>query len=366
MKEVITDKLITKFRDVVNDNHKFIYHAYSNKNGKNQFNPICSCMDWISVAIRSIQEAPDLSTNIDVKVMQIYSLISSIDIVNESIISLHSIFNSVGDRVSPFTGSRNCFNEKLIDDDTYFKEIRAKFGAHPVNPNGRNGERLFASWPYSGFDGAYDLQVRLYSNIIGNEDKTFGIKLIELFDFLNSRYSYLSVLIDEINTQYILFCKRMQEKLIPKSLDILEQLDILETESKSRLDNDYYRSTIMELKIVFGSTTGLSHLVEKEVKYKESQKKLLHELLNNLQNMNLIDLVHSDTLKHRPPEVELSYELPKLYSWIFSKRDDPMLDYYMERLNGVSEGKYEFSETDGAEITYLKLQVFLSGFDSIV
>ena len=41
--------LIEDFRDVVNEG-EFAYHYFINKDGKNQFSPMCSCMDWISVS----------------------------------------------------------------------------------------------------------------------------------------------------------------------------------------------------------------------------------------------------------------------------------------------------------------------------
>lgn len=88
----IDDKKITAFRQLVNDNNRFVLKAYANKQGKNQWNLICSSMDWISVAIRNLHCFPALDSNIDVRVMQIYSLISSIDIVNEAVMQLHRVF----------------------------------------------------------------------------------------------------------------------------------------------------------------------------------------------------------------------------------------------------------------------------------
>lgn len=165
--------------------------------------------------------------------------------------------------------------------------------------------------------------------------------------------------------QYSLYCKEKSAQSIPRTRDTLKQLDILEKESELRLNNDYYRSTILDLKMIFGCTTGLVHLHEQEALFKNSKKVLLDEVLNNLQNMNLVDLVHCDTLSQKPPERELSYELPKIYSWIYSERYDSMLDYYMRRLNKVSNEEYEFSECDGPEITFLKLELFLYSFNNI-
>jgi len=119
--------------------------------------------------------------------------------------------------------------------------------------------------------------------------------------------------------------------------------------------------------IAFGieCNTGLAHFQAQEALFKDSQKALLEEVFNNLQNMNLVDLLHCNTSSRSAPERELSYELPKIYSWIYSDREDPMLDYYMRRLNKVSNDEYEFSENDGSDRTFLKLKLFLSSFNDI-
>lgn len=68
----IGDKRITAFRDLINDNNRFVLKAYANKQGKNQWNLICSSIGWISVAIRNLHSFPALDSNIDVRVMQCY------------------------------------------------------------------------------------------------------------------------------------------------------------------------------------------------------------------------------------------------------------------------------------------------------
>ena len=66
MKDTIDIELITKFRDKVNSNSYFVLQRYKNVNEKNQWNIICSCMDWISVAIRNLYDMKNDNTNIDV------------------------------------------------------------------------------------------------------------------------------------------------------------------------------------------------------------------------------------------------------------------------------------------------------------
>lgn len=96
-------------------------------------------MDWISVSVRYLMNFPELPENIDVKALQVYSLISSIDIAVEALQQLHRIIESDHKLERwPFKKSANVFKNKTPylsheDDDAYFKSIRAIFGAHPTN-----------------------------------------------------------------------------------------------------------------------------------------------------------------------------------------------------------------------------------------
>ncbi len=177
MKDTIDIELIIKFRDKVNSNSYFVLQRYKNMNEKNQWNIICSCMDWISVAIRNLYDMKNDNTNIDVLSMQTYLYISSIDIIFEAIIQLHRVLAC--DNSIPFKNDNSVFQKNTpfehMDDNTYFKHIRATFGAHPVNLNDKSGQ-WFASWPYKDSMDEYDFQVRLYSNKPNQEDITFGCK----------------------------------------------------------------------------------------------------------------------------------------------------------------------------------------------
>ncbi|WP_240537113.1 hypothetical protein [Marinomonas flavescens] len=188
MKGIVTDEKISDFRDLVNSNSKFVYQIYKDKGGKNLFHLVCSCMDWISVSVRHLDNAPKFDSNIDVKCMQIYSLISSIDLISASVNQLHRVF--VNEKTVPFKGEKKCFHNRLIereDDNTYFKTLRACFGAHPVELNQSNSKR-FASWPFKSYLNNADLTVHLYSREIGEEDLTLDVYISELLKFLTTRY----------------------------------------------------------------------------------------------------------------------------------------------------------------------------------
>lgn len=203
MRNVVSDDKINDFRDLVNSNSSFVYQIYKDKGGKNLFNLVCSAMDWITVSVRHLENVPEFDKNIDSQCIQVYSLISSIDLVFESIKQLHRVFMS--DKREPFYGEKKCFSERLFadeDDNNYFKTIRACFGAHPVNLNQENSKR-FASWPFPSNINTGDLSVCLYSRDVGKEDLTLNININELMEFLKIRYDYLDVIADRIETLFV-------------------------------------------------------------------------------------------------------------------------------------------------------------------
>lgn len=369
MKLDINDEKISKFRDLVNDNSSFVCKQYKNKNGKNLWHPICSCMDWITVSIRFLQDAPELNKNIDVRVMQMYSFISAVDIVTEAITQLHRVF--INHKTVPFKGDKSIFKNKLFsnDDNDYFKQIRACYGAHPVNlnPNRSDKQRYFASWPFDSMTSSRsDLDVRLYSNIPDQDDLTLSLNSNEINAFLKSRYDYLEVISNEIEKQFNDFKSALNQTPIRADGTPLQRLNTLAKESQIRLDNDYYESTINDLIIVFRTTVDDVELKQEEFAFKSSLLPLIDEIEQNLQCVEIKDLeCHSLIYIDSNLDSELSYVLPKFYSWIYHQNSDPLLDYYIKQLNKVSDGKYKFSYLDGSDISFLKLKLLLKANSKI-
>ncbi|NDO82100.1 hypothetical protein CJP72_15410 [Citrobacter sp. NCU1] len=355
-------EVIEDFRDEVNNNSDFAFKYFQNKDGKNLWNPICSCMDWISVAIRYINNYPELSSDLDVKAMQIFSLISSIDIINESVEQLHRILVNRDLKKWPFKGSKHIFEDKRHhlsghDDDGYFKEIRAIFGAHPTKLQ-HGKERMFASWPHDhSFDGD-DFTVSLYSNIPDKPDVSFGIRIVELLSYAKERYEYINELHDALIGLYDNYSLQLKGVKIPPTSSIEEELETLSSESEKRLDNDHYRSTISELQVLFATTVTEPHLQLEEQEFKDELLVMTAEIRANLQCMRIEDLEH-DILYGSLPGFALSYELPKLFTLLHSDRYDPLTDYYFKQLNNYCDGKYTFSVRDGKSLTLLKLRMML-------
>lgn len=360
MKNVVSDEKITEFRDLVNSNSNFVFNTYKNKNGKNHWNLICSCMDWLTVSVRHLINAPALDKNIDVRVMQMFSLISSIDLVSESITQLHRVF--INPSTIPFAGEKKCFGNRIFaseDDNSYFKTIRASFGAHPVNLNQSNSKR-FASWPFDSHMNTGELTVHLYSNEVDEEDLVMNLNSKELIAFLNIRYNYLDVISEKIKSIFTEFQQNLSNQRIQTSTEPLEQLHILRAESKNRLDNDYYNGEIDDLIMIFEAETSEPELLPLADKYKKSLEPLIDEIKTNLQAMNIIDLKNSLSLSTRSElNCKLSYEIGKFYTWIHGDKYDPLINYYLETFNNETNFKFNFNMNDSCNLLFLKLMLML-------
>jgi len=357
MKDTIDIELITKFHDKVHSNSFFVPKRYKNVNEKNQWNIICSCMNWISVAIRNLYDVKNDNTDIDVLCMQIYSYISSIDIIFEAITQLHRVLAC--DNSIPFKNDNSVFQKNTpfehMDDNTYFKHIRATFGAHPVNLNDKSGQ-WFASYPYKDTMDEYDFQVRLYSNKLKQEDITFGIKFNELNNFLNLRYSYLNDLIEMINNQYNNYVLEKKKQIIITDKNIIKQLEILHEEAKNRLDDNDYVYAVVDLLKIFNTQLSPNHPLEK--KYKEELKKVVDEIHKNLQNLEIIDLLTNKILYPDYPS-SLSYEMPKLLLALSHYTSDHLFNFYLKQINDKSNKAIVIDDDDSYDVIFLKVKILM-------
>ena len=140
-------ELVKKFRDRVNRS-PFLFSQYSNIDNKNKINCIHSAIDWIDVGISDIDATRNeyIAAKSLRKSLKFYFYVSCIDIVWESIQQLHRVLFHTTQ--IPFKGERKIFEDNIFgeDDNTFFKSIRACFGAHPVNLDeyGKKDERKFA------------------------------------------------------------------------------------------------------------------------------------------------------------------------------------------------------------------------------
>lgn len=346
---VLDSSLIEEFRDKVNEND-FIFYVYKNYEGKDKWSCVCSAMDWITIAVDFINSDWDNSENLNIKCMNLYTYISSIDVLWEAIQQLHRVlFNTAK---IPFRDENMCFENKVAeeDDNDYFKTIRACFGAHPINIRLKENEdiRRFASWPFEGRDfwSEKDFKVRLYNNQQEKEDISVGINISELNNFVLRRYEYLLELMKEIDKQYKEFIRKFKERKINKYDDILEQLNELKMESQKRL-YDNYTSIIEDIECVFKVNCN-SKSNEKVLKlYKQKLIDLVKEIYISLQDMKCCKLGKEYIISPKYPH-DLHYSLEKLSSAMWSGKEL----YAFAPIQKYLEGIIDFDSVESIEELY--------------
>ncbi|WP_369284392.1 hypothetical protein [Paraclostridium bifermentans] len=312
------DSIIKNFRDFINDNVDFVVDVYADKKGRNKWNCICSCMDWIDVSIEYIKNIKYDEDNINIKSMQVYAYISSIDVLWESVQQLHRVIfdtNSI-----PFTKNTDIFNNQLnIDDNEYFKHLRAVFGAHPVNlkdPSNKDNRKTkyFASWPNEDHFEDYDFVSTLWSADVNSEDLRIGFKFKQLEEFLNIRYRYIQDLQNKLKEDIDKHYSKMSEIKIESSDDIKEQLNILKEELNSRKKDDYYNYKLDKLIGFFNSNYMEDRNNPVIERYLEKLKIVVRDLKNNIQAMNFTELEREYIISPKYPK-EIYYNLTKVWDY---------------------------------------------------
>lgn len=341
---MINLKLIADFRDKVNDNLSWCFFKYRNNNNKNQWNCICSAMDWIEVSASYISSHNIFSLGVD-QGIELYAFLSSVDIIVEAVEQLHRVIFAESKKV--FADSHDCFPDNAFgqNDREFFKELRACFGAHsvrlddPEEPNNKNAKR-FASWPSRVGPGDYS--VILYSNRVDGKNIDLGIEFKQLVKFLNKYYLHLTVLSNALDLQYDEFCREKRKEHFECSGTPLERLEILKSESRRRLNNDYYNHTIDSLIRVFQVQITNKQNLELVQDYRNDLIPAIDEIYNNLQNMTMVDLTHygNDTNKDLPLPNGWEYAVEKLTE---SMHDDGYpTSVWLPSLKRIFEDKFVF------------------------
>lgn len=284
-------------------------------------------MDWITVAIEYISETHHRRENS----IEVFAYISSIDIIIEAVQQLYRVLCNTKNTL--FAEDKDIFvdNQFGQKDLEYFKTIRACFGAHPVNldepsDSHNKSKRRFASWSGNGF-GKGDYSVILYSNQPDGDHICLDINFQQLNAFLIKYYSYLETLINEIERQYNDFrLKMISRKFICEGTP-LERLAILKKECALRLNNDYYRTTIDELCLLYKTPISCDNNVEMVVQYKSALTKLIDEINDNLQNMKICNLEYDSILDPQPVCLRngWGYWYEKLSHYIFGSGYPPQI-----------------------------------------
>ncbi len=231
-----------KFRSFINE--QIDISQFINREGCNQWNLICSCMDWLSVSTKCLNNGDYHSINKGLSDSgSFYYYISLIDIVLEAITQLHRIF--VDKNTIPFNDETVVFNNQpkeleLETDYAFFKTIKACFGSHSVNLKiGRKKEKYSSSW--SGrFGNSGEMRVGLYPLIPERNDTIwFDISYFDLKRFLMKCMDYLEILEPEI-LEISKIVKKEKYKPIKKSTDFENNLDYLSYIEEKYIERFYF------------------------------------------------------------------------------------------------------------------------------
>ena len=243
----LTDRLLHEFRDKVHDGNR-IWKLYRNRDGKNQWNIICSAMDWIQVTVEGIDTDSLIRENSDEASRRMISFVSYIDVLCEGISQLHRVlFNT---KEIPFKDDHSVFKQSDKDDTDYFKTVRAVFAAHQVNLYGFK-PKAFASWSGGGI-GHGDFSVIIYSIDPEKENQTFDICFDDIFRYAERRYHYLITLMKEIDRQIEEDNKYWRSQRIPeRKEDVLTHIELLKEENEKRLENEWIKERLEKIQRVF-------------------------------------------------------------------------------------------------------------------
>lgn len=263
----INPNLVREFRGKVHENNDFIrcyfveFKQNSNKEGKDIWSKICSCMDWLTVAADAI-EKPKRHKNANYTSLEFTHFITTIDMIVEAINHLWLAIGEATKTKQPYIKDRSIFQKKEFDkeltDEAYFKEIRAWFGIHAVNGNATELEgfkqpvRFFSSWSTnSRWDEEGTFYIQLYSNNPTAEKKYGGrkeIKVDDLLKFVTLRYNTLTQLMSEIDALYSRIKKELKERPVhlDESKPELTQLrQLIEQAKERKLTSEFYEYDIL-------------------------------------------------------------------------------------------------------------------------
>jgi len=312
-------------------------------------------MDWIDIAVRVLPKLVIKNGDGFVECMNVYQYISTVDIMWEAVQQLHRVLFDTKD--IPFSGESKIFKGNTFNqsDNKHFKQIRACFGAHPVNLEdfglsaNHSATRLFASWPMQGkYVGSdFDYVVHVYSNN-PSDDKTvyFGFNIVNIEQFFLSRFGYLDVLIRRIDFLFAEFCEKQKKIIIQKSNDPLEQLRILKEENEKRLDSEGLESLINEMTSFFETAFTEESNCSAILEFREKMLRGIDELYQDIQSLAFGDLYIESVLSPHfmPREGMFGYEYAALSSCVFAHYKPFLVDTLVAPLQNYLVFNYESCE----------------------
>lgn len=330
----LDSSLIHKFRNKVNE--KSIFRSvYKNIGGKNHWNIICSCMDWIDVTTEGLPAIElkyknGLGTN-HLDSMNLMQYIVAIDIMVEAIMQLFRVLDS--NKSYPLKNDHSIFKQRKISDDRFFKHIRAVFGTHQVNLDSLDGikkvdgERFYASWPAKGVMKDNDYIVYLYSNNPERDNlNEFGLRISDINEYAEKRYWLLEVLIQKVEFYLNEHHNNNVNKLIHLNNAPTMQIEILIRENENRFGEGYaYSEELDHIRRLLNAKENTSETLINNIVlgYKNHLIEQITIIKSSIEEMKDVNLIHWTWNAY-------GYEFEKIYSYLYDYH--PLGERYFEEL----------------------------------
>jgi hypothetical protein len=362
----ISPSLVNDFRNYLNKNETLLLKIFGNIEGeKNHWLLINSCLDWITVAVSYVTDGWNILGTPNEKSMQLFSLISSADLIFEGICQLNRVIT--GSEKLPFNEEKIIFFDKFrlyehLDDNLYFKELRTFFGAHPVNIK-RHGvnkpkdeDRFYASWSHEIEPEIYSIQIYPLSSKL--QIMNAQVNILQLKAFIETRYGYLHQLIEAIENKIMTYKKKFISIKMKKKGAMIERLQYLQVEARNRFNSSYINDVLKDLLLIY--STDLDICINELGLYKQQLELLVEEILNNLQNMVLDNLKYDYLLPNSTSPPEISYSLSKILGYIHNEEQENLIiQSHISNLNNYCDNKYSFALSDDKPVIYLKICLLL-------
>ena len=323
--------LIVKFRNKMNE--PCILRIFRDRDGRAEWNVICSAMDWIETAVEGIDTDTLSRDNSSAASIRVIMFISCVDILWRGICQLHRVF--VGRNSIPFESDDSIFRAHRPD-NVQFESIRAIFAAHPVDLRnvfgGGKDERWFASWSGGTFSHQ-DFGVFLYSNKPGVPSRPFDIRFKDVYRFAETRYEYLNDLMDAAELHVEKFIENLRAIPIEAEKDdVLSWINMLIEENHRRWDFDVTKYDLEMARDAFLT-----------IPRSEQNKQVLDQYRDAL--LPHLQLIHSSLQSmERDPEMmevkgdypgRLMHPMEKLFT---ADDDDPIFRYGVDAAQEYLDG----------------------------
>lgn len=320
---------------------------------------ICAVKQWFEVVKKYLNSEKVLKNNSnDNNWGNVYLYISAIDITTKGINNLYNILNTDNKKYTKklFYGKNNIFKDKK-DDNSYFQNIRAIFGAHPTNLEG-NENFIVGTYPTPCNNNLNNIQNNHnwdYYTLLwsgkksdGFIQKEFGFNFNDLDRFLDQYLNYIDTFINEIKKMINTYKEEISNKIIELPTNTIEKLRILKEEDKQRLNKRY--SYIIDDLITLLST-NIDNKINRN-KY-DKFKKIIEDNLyiledaiqkpNYVKNIkNLESLINMPTIKY---DNMSHYYYSKLIEYNNNiDMEKILILYYKNKLNNFNEDIHNIRE----------------------